>query len=140
MKKSKKIKATQFEVKSSNRFIVHVKNLKGESVMPSFLIKGVEIPSFVWNGNVYHPGNLFLTIYDPITPSASKQVMSSMDKKEKWNVTVNVLGPVGEIIESWAFNDCVLSEITFGSLDWSADRNTPLEVEVCLKPKTAKLK
>jgi hypothetical protein len=43
---------------------------------------------------------------------------ASMYKKD---ITLRGLSPLGEVIEEWQIKGAYLSEVNFGSLDWSAE-------------------
>ena len=129
---------TAFEPKTPNRFILYV------DVIPSYLIKGINAvtlsqPEIVLNHiNVYRKvkgrttwGDMQMTLFDPITPSGALAVMewvrmhhesvtgrdgySDMYKKD---LTVNVLGPVGDIISEWVIKGAFIKEANFGDYNW----------------------
>jgi len=129
---------TAFEPKTPNRFILYVDGI------PSYLIKGINAvtlsqPEIVLNHiNVYRKvkgrttwGDMQMTLFDPITPSGALAVMewvrmhhesvtgrdgySDMYKKD---LTVNVLGPVGDIISEWVIKGAFIKEANFGDYNW----------------------
>jgi len=112
---------TPFEPKLKNRFIMSVDGI------PAYLIKTTARPSIEFNEvELDHMntkrwvkgkatwGAIEMTLYDAIVPSAAQSVMewvrlghesvtgrdgySDFYKKE---VTINVLGPVGDVVEEW---------------------------------------
>jgi hypothetical protein len=129
---------TAFEPKTPNRFILYVDGI------PSYLIKGINAvtlsqPEIVLNHiNVYRKvkgrttwGDMQMTLFDPITPSGALAVMewvrmhhesvtgrdgySDMYKKD---LTVNILGPVGDIISEWVIKGAFIKEANFGDYNW----------------------
>jgi hypothetical protein len=129
---------TAFEPKTPNRFILYVDGI------PSYLIKGINAvtlsqPEIVLNHiNVYRKvkgrttwGDMQMTLFDPITPSGALAVMewvrmhhesvtgrdgySDMYKKD---LTINVLGPVGDIISEWVIKGAFIKEANFGDYNW----------------------
>ena len=129
---------TAFEPKTPNRFILYVDGI------PSYLIKGINAvtlsqPEIVLNHiNVYRKvkgrttwGDMQMTLFDPITPSGALAIMewvrrhhesvtgrdgySDMYKKD---LTVNVLGPVGDIISEWVIKGAFIKEANFGDYNW----------------------
>ena len=74
-----------------------------------------------------------LTLYDPITPSGAQAVMewarlgyesvtgragySDFYKKE---LTLNQLGPVGDIVGEWIIRGAFIVSADFGDYDWSS--------------------
>jgi hypothetical protein len=132
---------TAFEPKQKNRFILYVDGI------PAYLIKGVSGMGFsqeeiVLNHiNVYRKikgklkwNDLTLTLFDPITPSGAQATMewvrlhhesvtgrdgySDMYKKD---VTINVLGPVGDIVSEWVVKGAFIKSADFGEYNWDTE-------------------
>ena len=132
---------TAFEPKQKNRFILYVDGI------PAYLIKGVSGMGFsqeeiVLNHiNVYRKikgklkwNDLTLTLFDPITPSGAQSVMewvrlhhesvtgrdgySDMYKKD---ITLNVLGPVGDIVSEWVVKGAFIKSADFGEFNWDTE-------------------
>ena len=83
-------------------------------------------------------------MYDPIVPSAAQSVMEwvrlsheSVTGRDgyaefyKKDVTINVLGPVGDIVEEWSLVGAWIQDVTFGDLDFGASE--PVEITVTLR-------
>jgi hypothetical protein len=129
---------TAFEPKTPNRFILYLDGI------PAYLIKGVNAvtlsqPEIVLNHiNVYRKvkgrttwGDIQMTLFDPITPSGALAVMewvrmghesvtgrdgySDMYKKD---LTIDVLGPVGDIVSEWVIKGAFIKEANFGDYNW----------------------
>jgi hypothetical protein len=75
-----------------------------------------------------------LELYDPIVPSGAQAVMEwvrlhheSVTGRDgyqdfyKKDLTINVLGPVGDKVEEWTLKGAFITEATFNELDWSND-------------------
>lgn len=132
---------TAFEPKVANRFIMYVDGI------PAYLIKGVS-PITVDNGeitlnhiNVYRKikgkakwGDVTMTLYDPITPSGAQAVMEwfrlhheSVTGRDgysdfyKKDLTINVLGPVGDIVGEWIIKGAFIKTSNFGEYNWDTD-------------------
>tara|TARA_B100001113_G_scaffold349485_1_gene344976 strand:+ start:55 stop:471 length:417 start_codon:yes stop_codon:yes gene_type:complete len=88
--------------------------------------------------------SLAITLYDPVVPSAAQAVMEwvrlgheSVTGRDgysdfyKKNITFNVLGPVGDIVEEWQLVGTYISEANFGTLDWAT--NDPVDIELTLR-------
>jgi hypothetical protein len=132
---------TAFEPKQKNRFILYVDGI------PAYLIKGVSGMGFsqeeiVLNHiNVYRKikgklkwNDLTLTLFDPITPSGAQATMewvrlhhesvtgrdgySDMYKKD---LTINVLGPVGDIVSEWIVKGAFIKSADFGEYNWDTE-------------------
>ena len=132
---------TAFEPKQPNRFIMYIDGI------PSFMVKGVGAVS-VEQGAVelnhmnvvrYVKGKtkwstMEFTLFDPITPSGAQAVMEwvrlhheSVTGRDgysdfyKKNVTLNVLGPVGDIVSEWILKGAFIKSANFGDYSWDED-------------------
>jgi len=112
--------------------------------IPAYTIKGISSVGFAQNEivlnhiNVYRKikgrmvwNDLTMTLFDPITPSGAQAVMewvrlhhesvtgrdgySDMYKKD---VTINVLGPVGDIVSEWIVKGAFIKSGEFGEYNW----------------------
>ena len=132
---------TAFEPKQANRFILYVDGI------PSYVIKGVSGMGFsqeeiVLNHiNVYRKikgklrwNDLTLTLFDPITPSGAQAVMEwtrlhheSVTGRDgysdfyKKDLTIDVLGPVGDIVSEWIVKGAFIKSSTFVDYNWDED-------------------
>ena len=110
-----------FEPKVQNRFVLNI------DTIPAFMVKNVKAPTFTDNVvkldhiNSYRKirgkrewDDITMVLYDPITPSGAQAVMEwvrlsheSVTGRDgysdfyKKDVTFNMLGPVGDIVEEW---------------------------------------
>ncbi len=141
---------TPFEPKLSNRGIMYVEGV------PVFMIKGFDRPSPSSDAvelphiNVMRKtkgkttwSDVNMTLYDPIVPSGAQVVMEwvrleheSVTGRDgysdfyKKDITINILGPVGDIVEEWTLKGAFPLAVTMGSIDWSgAD---PMDISVTL--------
>ena len=75
---------------------------------------------------------LEITLYDPVVPSAAQAVMEwvrlsheSVTGRDgysdfyKKDVTINVLGPVGDKVEEWVLKGCFIQTANFNDLDFA---------------------
>jgi hypothetical protein len=142
---------TAFEPKVKNRFIMYVDGI------PSYTIKkigavGVTMDEIKLNHiNVYRKikgravwKDIDMTLFDPITPSGAQSVMEwvrlhheSVTGRDgysdfyKKDVTINVLGPVGDIVSEWIIKGAFIKSAEFGDYDWDNDA-TAQELTVSL--------
>ena len=134
---------TSFEPKVQNRFIMNIDGI------PAYLIKAAARPS-ITNGtikldhiNTYRKlkgksewQDIAISLYDPIVPSAAQACMEwvrlaheSVTGRNgyadfyKKDVSIDVLGPVGDKVEQWQLKGCYPSTVDFNGagLDWSAN-------------------
>ena len=129
---------TAFEPKLKNRFIMNIDGIN------AYLIKTTGRPQITFdevtlehmNVTRYMKGKgkwaaLSVTLYDPVVPSAAQQVMEwvrlsheSVTGRDgysdfyKKNVVINVLGPVGDVVEEWTLKGTWIQDATFGDLDF----------------------
>ena len=148
---------TAFEPKVKNRFIMYVDGI------PAYTIKkigavGVTMDEIVLNHiNVYRKikgkvrwNDITLSLYDPIAPAGSQAVMEWMRLSHesvtgrdgysdfyKKDITMNVLGPVGDVVGEWIIKGAFIKTATFGDYDWSqgeaaAEINCTLAMDYCI--------
>ena len=142
---------TAFEPKQQNRFILYVDGI------PSYQIKGVGAVSLT-QGTVqlnhinvarYVKGKtlwntISMTLFDPITPSGAQAVMEwvrlhheSVTGRDgysdfyKKDLTFNVLGPVGDVIEEWTLKGAWIQDAAFGDMDFGS--SDPVEITLTLR-------
>ena len=149
---------TPFEPKLKNRFIMQIDGIN------AYLIKAINRPTLEsdevilehMNVTRYVKGKsrwstLDITLYDPIVPSAAQQVMEwirlgheSVTGRDgysdfyKKNVTFNLLGPVGDVVEEWELKGAYIQSATFGDLAF--DSSDPVEITLTLRYDYAILK
>ena len=143
---------TPFEPKQSNRFIVTIDGI------PGYIVKGVSainmtqtavalnhinIQRYVKGKTVW--GTVSFTLYEPITPSGAQSVMEwvrlgheSVTGRDgysdfyKKNITLNALGPVGDIVGEWIIQGAYIKTATFGEYDWANDAAINLSVTIAM--------
>ena len=78
------------------------------------------------------PDQQSIELYDPIVPSGAQAVMEwirlgheSVTGRDgysdfyKKDLTINVLGPVGDKVEEWTLKGAFITSADFGELDWT---------------------
>ena len=143
---------TAFEPKVTNRFIMYIDGI------PSYMVKSVTSPSFT-DGvikldhiNTYRKirgkrewQNMTLSLYDPITPSGAQAVMewarlgyesvtgrAGYSDFYKKDVTLNMLGPVGDIVGEWIIKGAFVQSSNFGTYNWSTDEAISVELVLAM--------
>ena len=142
---------TPFEPKTQNRFIMYIEGI------PAFTIKAMARPTIQFDEVVLEHINvkryvkgkgawqpLEITLYDPIVPSASQAVMEWVRQHHesvtgrqgysdfyKKDITFNLLGPVGDIVEEWTLKGAFIDNANFGSLAY--ETSDPVEITLSLK-------
>ena len=132
---------TSFEPKVTNRFVFYVDGI------PSYLIRKAARPKITNNETeIKHINNsrfikgrsnwesITVELYDPIVPSGAQAVMEwvrlhheSVTGRNgyadfyKKDVTINVLGPVGDKVEEWTGKGAFLVDADFGEISWEND-------------------
>ena len=149
---------TNFEPKLKNRYIMNIDGIN------AYLIKSMARPSIEseeialahMNVTRYVKGRtqwqpIDITLYDPIVPSAAQQVIEwirlsheSVTGRDgysdfyKKNVTFNLLGPVGDVVEEWELKGAYIQSANFGDLDFAS--SDPVEITLTLRYDYAILK
>ena len=144
---------TAFEPKQANRFIMYVDGI------PSYMIKEfgevkIEQAEVTLNHiNVQRKvkgkstwSDVTMKLYDPITPSGAQAVMEwvrlhheSVTGRDgysdfyKKDVTLNILGPVGDIVSEWVLKGCFIVDADFGEYNWD-NENAAQNITMTLAP------
>ena len=143
---------TAFEPKVANRFIMYIDGI------PSYMVKSAASPSFT-DGvikldhiNTYRKirgkrewQNMTLSLYDPITPSGAQAVMewarlgyesvtgrAGYSDFYKKDVTLNALGPVGDIVGEWIIKGAFVVSSNFGQYNWSTEDAINVELQLAM--------
>jgi len=144
---------TAFEPKQKNRFILYVDGI------PSYQIKGmgavtltqgtvalnhINVQRFVKGKTTWNP--ISMTLFDPITPSGAQAVMEwvrlhheSVTGRDgysdfyKKDLTLNVLGPVGDIVSEWIIKGALITSVDFGDFNWDTE-NAAQEIQLEVQP------
>lgn len=147
---------TAWEPKVQNRFLMYIDGI------PAYLIKTAGRPSLNNNPITIDYINLKrklkgksewqdleITLYDPVVPSAAQAVMEwvrlaheSVTGRNgyadfyKKDITINVLGPVGDKVEEWTLKGAFPASVNFNSLDWASQDpvmvNLTLAMDYCI--------
>ena len=144
---------TAFEPKQKNRFILYVDGI------PSYQIKGmgavtlnqgtvalnhINVHRFVKGKSTWNP--ISMTLFDPITPSGAQAVMEwvrlhheSVTGRDgysdfyKKDLTLDVLGPVGDIVSEWIIKGALITSADFGDFNWDTE-NAAQEISLEVQP------
>ena len=148
---SNEIFFTPFEPKVANRFIMFIEGI------PAYLVKKASRPTYTAEEIVLDHINVqrkikgkvtwsdvTVELYDPVVPSAAQAVMEwvrlhheSVTGRDgysdfyKKDVTFNMLGPVGDVVEEWKLKGCYIQTANFGDLDFAT--SDPAEITLTLK-------
>ena len=149
---------TPFEPKLKNRFIMQIGGIN------AYLIKTANRPQIQFDEVILEHMNVTryvkgkgrwqaidVTLYDPVVPSAAQQVMEwirlsheSITGRDgyadfyKKDVSFQVLGPVGDVVEEWELKGTYIENANFGDFDFST--SDPVEITLSLKYDYAVLK
>ena len=142
---------TPFEPKLKNRYLFQIDGV------PAYLVKTANRPNIEFEEVTLEHMNvkrfvkgkgtwseLEITLYDPVVPSAAQAVMEwvrlsheSVTGRDgysdfyKKDVTIQVLGPVGDIVEEWKLKGAWIKSANFGEL--SFESNDPADITVTLR-------
>jgi hypothetical protein len=142
---------TAFEPKQANRFILYADGI------PSYIIKGVSAVSLTQGEVILNHinvlrkvkgksvwGDVTMTLFDPITPSGAQTIMEwvrlsheSVTGRDgysdfyKKDLTINVLGPVGDVVAEWVLKGAFIKDANFGEYNWDTE-NTAVNITMTL--------
>lgn len=140
-----------FEPKLKNRFILYIEGV------PAFLIYAANRPTLAFDDVTIDHINvkrkykgkadwqdITISLYDAIVPSAAQAVMEwirlsheSVTGRDgyadfyKKDITINVLGPIGDRVEEWTLKGAYIKQAQFGDMSW-AD-SAPVEIQLTLR-------
>ena len=141
-----------YEPKVQNRFLIQINGI------PSFMVRAAGGPSFtdevvkLDHINTYRKirgkrewGDIDMTLYDPITPSGAQATMewarlsyesvtgrSGYSDFYKKDLTLSILGPVGDIVSEWVIKGAFVTSLNQGSFDWSVSDPVDLSITVAM--------
>ena len=149
---------TPFEPKVKNRFIMQIGGINAYLIKtanrPSIqfdevMLEHMNVTRYVKGKGKWQP--IEITLYDPVVPSAAQQVMEwvrlsheSVTGRDgysdfyKKDVSFQVLGPVGDVVEEWELKGTFIEQAQFG--DMSFAESDPVEITLTLKYDYAVLK
>jgi len=142
---------TQFTPMMKHSFIMQIDGI------PAYTIKTVDRPKVTTavttiphiNSEFYVKGktkweNVSLTLLEPIVPSGAQAIMEwlrlsheSLTGRDGYpqmyqrDITINVLGPVGDKVQEWTYKSAWPSAIDFGGMDMG-NESDPTEINVTL--------
>lgn len=152
--------ADAYEPKRQNRFLFQF----SDQSLPAFTAKTFAKPSYnqnfitidYLNQKRYLAGkgewqSMEMTLYDPIAPSSSQQVMEWIRLQHetisgrdgyaafyKKTIFLSALDPVGAEIEKWELRGCFCESVNFGTYDMA--NAEPNEVSITLRPDSCLLR
>ena len=141
----------EFEPKLQNRFIMTVDGIESYIIKtasrPTFTSEVVELDHINVKRKIKGKStwdDINITLYDPIVPSGAQQVMDWIRQSHesltgrdgyaafyKKQLTFQLLGPVGDIVEEWSLVGAFITQANFGDLDWS-NTTDPVSIELQL--------
>ena len=149
---------TPFEPKLKNRFIMQIGGINAYLIKTAnrpqiqfdeVILEHMNVTRYVKGKGRWQP--LEITLYDPVVPSAAQAVMEwvrlsheSVTGRDgysdfyKKDITINVLGPVGDKVEEWELKGTYIENANFGDFDFST--SDPVEITLSLKYDYAVLK
>ena len=114
---------TPFEPKLKNRFIMNIDGI------PAYLIKTANRPSLESDEVILEHMNVTRYVKGKTRwQPTGRDGYSDFYKKD---VTFNLLGPVGDVVEEWKLKGCYIQSANFGDLDFAT--SDPAEISLTLK-------
>lgn len=142
---------TQFEPMLKNRFLFEIDGI------PSYIVRSATLPEIdfedvtidylntkfktqgkpIWN-------DITITFYQPVVPSGAQAVMewvrmayesvtgrAGYSDFYKKDVTLQLIGPVGDIVQQWKLVGAFIKNANFQDVDWSSSE--PLQIQCLLR-------
>jgi hypothetical protein len=142
---------TAFEPKQQNRFIMYIDGIPSYTIKTAGAVEVTQDEVVLNHINVYRKvkgkskwSDISLTLFDPITPSGAQAVMEwvrlhheSVTGRDgysdfyKKDLTIDILGPVGDIVSEWVIKGAFIKSANFGEYNWdneSAAQNITMTV------------
>jgi hypothetical protein len=142
---------TAFEPKQQNRFIMYIDGIPSYTIKTAGAVEVTQDEVVLNHINVYRKvkgkskwSDISLTLFDPITPSGAQAVMEwvrlhheSVTGRDgysdfyKKDLTIDILGPVGDIVSEWVIKGAFIKSANFGEYNWdneSAAQNINMTV------------
>jgi hypothetical protein len=104
----------------------------------------INVQRFVKGKSTWAP--ISMTLFDPITPSGAQAVMEwvrlhheSVTGRDgysdfyKKDLTLDVLGPVGDIVSEWIIKGALITSADFGDFNWDTE-NAAQEISLEVQP------
>ena len=150
---SSEIFFTAFEPKQKNRFFMSVEGMQSYQIkavgavniaQEAIPLNHINVQRFVKGKTTWGP--ISMTLFDPITPSGAQAVMEwvrlhheSVTGRDgysdfyKKDLTIDVLGPVGDIVSEWILKGAFITNASFGEYNWdTVDTAVNLTVEMSI--------
>jgi|TARA_B100001778_G_scaffold332375_1_gene338556 hypothetical protein len=150
---SNEIFFTAFEPKQKNRFIMIVEGMQSYQIkgvggvnlsQEAIALNHINVQRFVKGKTTWGP--ISMTLFDPITPSGAQSVMEwvrlhheSVTGRDgysdfyKKDLTMNILGPVGDVVSEWIIKGALITSANFGDYNWDDD-SAAQEIELEVQP------
>ena len=138
---SNEIFFTAFEPKQKNRFIMIVEGMQSYQIkgvggvnlsQEAIALNHINVQRFVKGKTTWGP--ISMTLFDPITPSGAQSVMEwvrlhheSVTGRDgysdfyKKDLTIDVLGPVGDVVSEWIIKGAFIKDASFSDMNWDDD-------------------
>ena len=130
-----------FEPKMKTRYIMYIEGIPAmllkKAARPKITFQDVTLDHININRKLKGKGDwgdITVELYDPIVPSGAQAVMEWVRLSHesvtgrngyadfyKKDVKINMLGPVGDIVEEWTLKGCYIKEADFGEVDWTSN-------------------
>lgn len=141
----------KFEPKRKYRWVLAIEGIDAflikTAARPQMTISSADIPFINSYRKIAGKGkwnDMNVTLYDPIAPSGSQQVMEwirttyeSVSGRAgyadfyKRDIQLKMLDPVGTVVELWDIKGAFITSANFGDLDYS-DESAPMEIQLTL--------
>lgn len=113
------VNETIFEPRTKNRFLVKLLDQNQNEIIPSYLIREIQRPVIYIDEFLKTPrySQISISIYEAASISLAKILNPQIGNK--FNINLQILGPVGDVLENWYFENVCLTRLEYSNCNWS---------------------
>jgi hypothetical protein len=128
-----------FEPRTKNRFLVKLLDQNQNELIPSYLIREIQRPEIYMDEFQETPrySQISIGIYDSASINLAKILNPQIGNK--LNINLQILGPVGDVLENWYFENVRLTTIQYSNFNWANDDLAYINVFFDTKTATIKI-
>ena len=112
-----------FEPKTNNRWYL---KFPEKVNIPKWYIKGLTRPTYPFNIG----GKITVVLRDGIEPSITKNLIKLIEEQKPFKIKVQLLDALGEVIEKWILNGCIITSIQWSPLDYENNDISTIYVDI----------
>jgi hypothetical protein len=124
---------SSFEPLIQKRFLMTFPN---EFNIPEYFVRNVTSPSCSYENGQYRWDNIIVNFYDPVHPSIQERlynIVTNLNSRGmNYEFKIEILSPIGGIVQKWLINGHVNSIDIFDSLSYDSDLPTESKMSMSI--------